>query len=36
VLELAPLNWKQTSADKETQRLLNDNVCRGITQLEGL
>lgn len=36
VLELAPLNWKRTGAGDEPQRLLNDNVYRGITLLEGL
>lgn len=36
LLELAPLRWKATSASVEAQQLLNANVYRGITLLNGL
>lgn len=36
LLELSPLRWRETAASVETQQLLNANVYRGITLLNGL
>ena len=36
LLELSPLRWKETSASVEAQQLLNANVYRAVTLLNGL